>query len=218
MTNAPACRFCAKPDPLRIALVSKYFYVLFSLGPIIEGYTLIVSNDHTSCCAAISEQAVIEFMALQRAVSIAQQSIYGCSTYYEHGRTGSCLHDETGGTHCYHAHLHLVPTPLSVVNEMRSCQNIIHIPDWDAFRTLYRQSKYSYILAKEKDGLGIAFNPTAIRRQYLRSIVANFYGKPDLADWIKRPDHELIQKAIIRLGPEIRKQASLLNIDYYQAT
>src|SRR5947209_11607089 len=107
-----SCRFCIRPDPDRIVVTTDNFYVMMSLGPLVEGYTLLVSRKHISCCAEIADANLQEFNAWEGIVKEAQNKAYGQSVVYEHGRTGSCLH--LSEAHCYHAHLHMVPTGFSL--------------------------------------------------------------------------------------------------------
>lgn len=39
------CRFCYPPEKERILYATENFYVMASLGPIVEGYLLIVSKN-----------------------------------------------------------------------------------------------------------------------------------------------------------------------------
>lgn len=39
------CRFCYPPEKERILYTTENFYVMASLGPIVEGYLLIVSKN-----------------------------------------------------------------------------------------------------------------------------------------------------------------------------
>lgn len=47
------CRFCYPPEKERILYATENFYVMASLGPIVEGYLLIVSKKHIPACANI---------------------------------------------------------------------------------------------------------------------------------------------------------------------
>ena len=40
------CRFCNPPEKERILMETDNFYVMVSLGPIVEGYLLIVAKKH----------------------------------------------------------------------------------------------------------------------------------------------------------------------------
>jgi diadenosine tetraphosphate (Ap4A) HIT family hydrolase len=40
-----SCFFC-DPDRSRVLYDSKYFYVILGLGPIVEGYVLLVAKQH----------------------------------------------------------------------------------------------------------------------------------------------------------------------------
>ena len=58
------CRFCNPPDKDRILYETENFYVMLSLGPIVEGYTLLVTKQHVGCCADIPDALMEEFIYL----------------------------------------------------------------------------------------------------------------------------------------------------------
>jgi diadenosine tetraphosphate (Ap4A) HIT family hydrolase len=178
--------------------------VQLSLGPIVEGYTLIVSLDHISCCAEIPEQSVDEFDALVRAVSKAQRSVYGKSVFYEHGRTGSCAADPSGEPHCYHAHLHMVPTAIPVAEHVNRELALTRFDNWDDVRSEYSDRRKPYILVQDGSDIGVSFDPKALRRQFLRSIVANATGMPELSDWMAFPGSARIATGFEKLAAAIR--------------
>ena len=49
------CRFCYPPEKERILYATENFYVMASLGPIVEGYLLIVSKKHIPAITAEQE-------------------------------------------------------------------------------------------------------------------------------------------------------------------
>ena len=73
------CRFCYPPEPWRVISSTPHFNVQMGLGPLAEGYALILSRLHYSCCAEVPESQAVEFENLVRIVRQAQINLYGAS-------------------------------------------------------------------------------------------------------------------------------------------
>ena len=65
------CRFCYPPEKERILYVTENFYVMASLGPIVEGYLLIVSKKHIPACANIPNEIFQEYLDLKEKVKVS---------------------------------------------------------------------------------------------------------------------------------------------------
>lgn len=198
------CRFCTRPDPDRIILWTEHCYVMLSLGPLVEGYTLILSREHVDCCAAITPPAMTEFTRLERAVVEAQIRVYGKHLRYEHGRAGACLPTAEGERHCHHAHLHCVPIALDLKTTIGASFPIRRLKGWPEVAAYYASSGTPYLLVSEEKGFAYFEAEGRVPRQYLRRLVAAGLGKPQLADWVAFPGYDLIAKGKERLAPIIR--------------
>lgn len=108
------CRFCYPPEKERILYTTEHFYVMVSLGPIVEGYLLIISKEHIGACLHLPEDYWDEFKALKDKVKDILTRVYGGCIFYEHGKTGSCILEGLDHIHCYHAHLHCIPARVSL--------------------------------------------------------------------------------------------------------
>ena len=114
------CRFCMLPDPWRIIHETSNFVVQMGLGPLAEGYVVLLTRTHVPCIAALSDSQLGEFLSVLRLVQWAQHRVYQGSLFFEHGRSGACLPEGNGDDLCYHAHLHLL-----VVNPL-PCGAAVH--------------------------------------------------------------------------------------------
>jgi diadenosine tetraphosphate (Ap4A) HIT family hydrolase len=208
-----SCRFCTRPDPERVVMLTENFYVMLSLGPLVEGYALIVTRAHISCCGEIDSPLMGEFRQLQAIVSAAQEQLYGGSSLrYEHGRTGSCLH--LSEAHCYHAHFHLVPTDCDMASRVAARYPVERFPSWPDFVATYQTKRTPYLLTQDDGALVVAFVAERVPRQYLRSLVAECIGAPELADWMAFPGYDVVRRGRLRLGPVIEEQARAKGISY----
>ena len=197
------CRFCIRPEPERIALRTDNFYVLLSLGPIVEGYALVVTLDHIDCCAAIPSENLEEFELLVKAVQRAQRLVYGASIGYEHGRTGGCAQDARGEPHCHHAHFHCVPLGIDLTRVIGAEFSGQNLASWSQVQELYQISLDPYLLFWGNDAFCYFSAPSGVRRQYLRHLAADSVGTPELADWVAFQGREKIADAKTRLVPVI---------------
>lgn len=177
---------------------------MLSLGPIVEGYTLLLARQHISCCAAIEPAVLPEFLILLKAIEQAQVEIYGSTTFFEHGRTGSCLPTAEGEDHCLHAHLHVVPTSYRVDLDIRDEYGGRVLRDWDEVLASYVCTPTPYLLADNgHSGIRVA-NVNTVPKQYLRTCLATGVGDPDLADYVAFRGQGLIQQAKDRYAPRLR--------------
>lgn len=201
------CRFCKPPDRERIILSTPNFYVMLSLGPIVEGYSLIISRAHTDCCAAIPPAHLQEFLAILGALQTAQVTVFGTSKYYEHGRTGSCLPNARGEPHCHHAHLHCVPVAFDMFSRVTQSYPLTTLPSWEELLTEYAATPQPYLLVEREGKPSFAPVPDRIPRQFLRTVVADLIGEPHLSDWAAFQGWDRILLAKSRLEATLRRTA-----------
>jgi ATP adenylyltransferase len=188
------CRFCSRPDKDRILHETSNFYIMLSLGPIVEGYLLLISKEHLGCCAEIPEDMASEFEYLYNKIIQIQQKVYGHSVAYEHGRAGSCMVLTEGSKHCYHAHMHFLPALVKLNEEVSKDFDSICINGFNEFKSAYKEigGAYMYVDDGRKELYCI---DTQIRRQYLRYKVSKLIGRGNLWDWINNQGWEKIKTA-----------------------
>lgn len=191
------CRFCNPPEKERILYEGKDFYVMLSLGPIVEGYLLLISKKHLSCCAEIPVELTEEFDFLYNRITKIQQEVYGGSVAYEHGRAGSCMVLTEGSKHCYHAHMYFLPYPIHMNFAVSKDFDDIPLESLEIFRSCYKNKSNSYLYID--DGIkSMYIVDTQIRRQYLRYKAAILVDKIDLWDWVSNQGWKQIKNAKIK--------------------
>lgn len=191
------CRFCTRPDKSRIIYETSNFYVMLSLGPIVEGYCLLISKNHFSCCAAIPIDLREEFKEVYSIIKKVLNNVYGTCLCYEHGRAGACLIPMEGNKHCYHAHMHFVPiaTPLNEIVQRDFDE--ISVKTMELFFEEYcLRNNVPYLFVDDGQSKSLYFIDQPIRRQYLRYKAALSIGKEGLWDWINHQGWELIESAL----------------------
>lgn len=203
MARVAGCRFCHLPEPWRVVWTSEHFNVQMGLGPLAEGYALILSKSHYSCCAELPESQGAEFSALVRLVREAQLSLYGESLMFEHGRSGACLPPGNGEDLCYHAHLHFLPCAVKLADSIAGDFATLTLDDWAAVRGRYALTGRPYLLAESEDRIAYAETPDKIRSRYLRRIIAARLGKPELEDWVAFPSYDVVRAGRDKLALEM---------------
>ncbi|GAA4412062.1 hypothetical protein GCM10023148_05290 [Actinokineospora soli] len=175
-----------------------------SLGPMVSGYTLLLTKQHHSCCAAIPEDQLPEFTRLVDAIRSAQVTTYGSSLSFEHGRTGSCVTTGHGDDACFHAHLHFVPTSADLATEVRKDYPLHPLPDWSALLKTYSLDGAPYLLVQNGEELEYVAAPDRLPRQYLRTTLARLLGMSPLEDWMAFPSYDLVRTSVAEMSEALR--------------
>lgn len=199
MKISETCRFCTPPEKERILYESENFYVMVSLGPIIEGYLLIVTKKHIGSCLNLPVEYLVEFLEVKSLVKEVLIENYGSCIFYEHGKIGSSLKFNNSSQHCYHAHMHCVPVKINMNEIVNKDFEYNYFTSFkDAHEKLCKIEKYLYI----EDGSLNVYTPTQnIRKQYLRWILSILIGKEDKWNWIENQNWNIIYETIKRLKP-----------------
>jgi diadenosine tetraphosphate (Ap4A) HIT family hydrolase len=196
------CRFCFLPEPWRVVWSTPNFNVQMGLGPLAEGYALILSKFHYSCCAELPAALASEFEGLVRLVKAAQINLYGQSIFFEHGRSGACLPPGNGEDLCYHAHLHVLPAGVNLTHAISGDFEARICADWDSVRGFYTFTGRPYLLAEHSAGIAYAEVPDGIRSRYLRRAAAAELGTPELEDWVAFPSYSVVRAGRDQMAPE----------------
>lgn len=193
------CRFCRPPEKERILFQTENFYVMVSLGPIVEGYLLIVSKEHIGACLHLPEKYFDEFIQLKEYVRSILTRVYGECLFYEHGKTGSCLISGKDHIHCYHAHMHCIPTTIdlnAIISKELKPQQFVSYRD--CLNRMQCTDKYLYV---EDDSLCTYQPEVPLRKQYLRFKLSEALGVTERWDWVNHQNWPLIYETIHTLKP-----------------
>ena len=199
------CRFCYPPEPWRIIRSTWHFNVQMGLGPLAEGYALILSKLHFSCCAELPQSHVNEFEWLVRMVRQAQINLYGRSLMFEHGRSGACLPPGNGEDLCYHAHLHLLPAAVNLADSITGDFPAATFDTWQQVRSRYALTGRPYLLAEKEGRIVYAETADRIRSRYLRRIAAASLEKPELEDWVAFPSYSVVKAGRDKMAIELNR-------------
>jgi len=184
------CGFCVPLEPL-ILFTGQNFYIVLSLGQIIEGYSLICTKFHRSCCGDIPIEQIDEFEKNKNLVKKVFEKVYNKKMiFYEHGQTGVCMRHliDNMQNHCYHVHLHALLVEVDIFDLIKEkIPNYIRITNFREL-TEIRNKKLNggaYLFYENNKEEKFIFPAEGIKlpQQFLRRCIASRIGKPHLFDW-----------------------------------
>lgn len=201
------CIFCYLPEPWRVIYSTENFKVQMGLGPPAEGYVLLLSNTHLSCCGSIPEDIAFEFETLVSLMQQVQTNVYGASLFFEHGRNNTAVPPGEENDLCYHAHLHMVPAKVDLSQIVENDFPTEHYESWAAVRSRYSLSGQPYILAQGDGQMVYAESPINVRKRYLRSTVSEALKRGLSADWERFPRYDQVRAGRSRLVTELKSMS-----------
>lgn len=190
------CPFCNQPEELKINNIeikrtiykTKNFVVFPTLGQIVEGYLLIVPKQHYMSIAQIPNPLYPELEQVQEKVKQILTKHYSSPLFFEHGpiskreKAGCCLD---------HAHLHCVPTSVSLLEEITKNFDYKEINSFSELPT-----DLPYLFLEENNKRYLFLIDTILPHQYLRQILAVKTNNAEKWDWRTHPELEKIQNTV----------------------
>lgn len=193
-----SCFFC-DPDRSRVLYDSKHFYVILGLGPIIEGYVLLVAKQHIRSMLDLPIEMRQTYESEKNHLKRIVAQAYGPTIITEHGRIQACFaeDEEVRDNHCFHAHQLFFPItadlralskegPFTKVFEGNSL--------FDLSVSLLEDEEY--LLFEDINGVVTIHTVRGkCPRQFMRYLVARSIGKPELSNWATYPEWDKITRA-----------------------
>lgn len=194
------CFFC-NPDKERVLYETEHFYVLLGLGPIVEGYTLLVAKEHIRSMFDMPTKMRSAYAAEKRRLKQLIQHVYRTPVIVtEHGRVLACVaeDEESHDLLCYHAHQLFFPVAadLSALSTEGPFEKVFTGSSLFEMNSSDLQEDEEYLLFE--DNIGQVFIHKVLGkcpRQYMRYLVARSVGTPELANWSRYPDWDKIRDA-----------------------
>lgn len=193
------CFFC-DPAKDRILHISEYFYVLLGLGPIVEGYVILVAREHIRSMFDLPAEMRKAYEEEKRSLRKVINDTYGPSIVTEHGRIQACTteDEEAHDLMCYHAHQLFFPTHVELEDLAKEgpFEKVFEGSGLFEMSSSMLQDKDEYLLYENNIGNTCVYKVRGkCPRQYLRYLVARSIGYPELASWQHYPRPDLIRKA-----------------------
>lgn len=157
------------------------FVVMPTLGAFVEGYVMIVTKTHYDC---VGKMPLEEIIAIDRLLGVIKERIkriYGTEVIcFEHGSV-SCA-NKFGGC-LNHAHLHILPCNVSLIEEISEYD--LKISKLPSLSMLHDQggAENPYLFFEDVDGERYMITGEYIASQFFRKLVANHMGLSESWDW-----------------------------------
>lgn len=182
--------------PSRTLLETTNFAIVVDLSPLVEGHLLVVPRKHyRNFASAMREYRQEAVQITQRARDWVRRT-YGSVALFEHGSTS----DQSGGSCIDHAHIHVLPVPSTGLAAVmrRDGLALAVLPEIASWAQIAEPSR-PYLLCSDGELSVVAFPPTRVRRQYLRSAAAEALGIPDPEwDWSLVVRRDLLRRTVRR--------------------
>ena len=192
------CLFCkllaGKPVHEQASLYeSENFLVIPGSGAFLDGYMMILPKSHVMSCAELDYKQRMEMLQVIDDVKYILRNIYRKNILV--WENGSGL-DGRGKpkTSIVHAHIHVCPSTLNVLETTKATGIKIHPID---FENLPDYKRNSYLLIMDYDeNWYISYNPNMyIPRQYVRQMIALEHNiNSELWNWRRFPFWDNVEK------------------------
>ena len=203
------CFFC-DPDRDRVLYISEHFYVLLGLGPIVEGYVILVARQHIRSMFDLPTEIRAAYEHEKQLLKSVINDTYGPSIVTEHGRIQACVSEdeEAHDLMCYHAHQLFFPLTIELgdLSKEGPFEKVFEGARLFEMSPSTLQDEDEYLLFENSGGGTDVYKVNGkCPRQYLRYLVARSVGRPELANWQRYPGGEKIRRArekYVKLFPE----------------
>jgi diadenosine tetraphosphate (Ap4A) HIT family hydrolase len=180
----------------RILLSTENFYVVPSVGQLVDGYLLVLPKDHYTTLDELTTELVAELADTSERVRAALSEIYGSCVCFEHGARGPL----NGGCGIYHAHLHIVPLS-GISDPAESLKLKFPFAELVHLREIGHRSASlsSYLFYQDSDARLYLFDTGPLPSQYMRKLLADALRTQDW-DWRTAGREERLLATIRRLS------------------
>lgn len=194
------CPFCDYNPKSEIIAETKNFYLVPSVGQIVEGYVLLCSKKHIFGMADLKKDEIVELKIFLKKIRESINEVYGPTVVWEHGSTicakqiGGCLN---------HAHFNIFPIKKHLVKKLDDSFNIKKIDDISSIGGV----KGSYIFLIDDDEKKYILQTNGVTpSQYFRKIVAKELRMEEKWDWRTYIGEKEFVSTIKKLRPILKNK------------
>jgi diadenosine tetraphosphate (Ap4A) HIT family hydrolase len=193
-----SCLFCDVADGNAgrapenvIVAANEHAFAKPALGQFVDGYTLIVSQEHVRSFSEMSDAELGQVEQLKEDIGARLRRLYHQPVViFEHGcgqgpglRGGSCID---------HAHLHVLPLSVSLESELQSRFRFTRISKLADLATRGGTAG-PYLYLETGSGERFTFElDSQVPSQFMRRLICRTLNQPDLWDWRIHPFRERI--------------------------
>jgi len=211
-----SCIFCeiaidtgARKNPEdQILDTRSSFYAKPALGHFVEGYTLLISKIHYLTFSEMTAGDLSDLEEYEDVWIKTLKAMYRTSVIaFEHGEVNPSHH---AGCCIEHAHLHLLPLPQDISEELKVQFAWTNIQDFTHLSKC-KQEKESYLFYESPTGVKFVFSVNRyLPSQFLRRVICEKMGRPGDWDWRDRPFREQLDQ-FVKSYHELRSAASSIS-------
>lgn len=198
------CFLCA-PDPGLVYAANASAFALCGLGPIVDGYSLVATREHTRSFADSAAKNG-ELIPFTQSVRNVLSDRYGPCLLSEHGRLPTCTMPTAADGHCFHAHFLLFPGSPDIAEQAQTYfARVVAASTLKAALAIARKQKEYFLLSPNPDRYFVMTRPGRLIRQFARLLVAEAVGHPELANWERHPEKQKAEAdaaALCQVVPE----------------
>lgn len=184
--------------PSRIVYRDRDFTVLPMVGPMVEGYLLIIPTRHSMSFAHLDESLYPKLHRLKEIVSAVLTQKYQTPVFFEHGAMSATMR---AGCCSDHAHIHAVPIAVDVKDdfhqmgfEPRELSSLSELK-------LQHNRQMSYLYYENQEGKAIVMDAPVAPSQFIRQRIAAKLDWGDRWDWRRYKNVEMMRATVETLRP-----------------
>jgi ATP adenylyltransferase len=222
--NQINCRFCQVSDVISNGTIDNFwnrplletdnFFVVPSLGAMVEGWLLIVTKEHHLCMGALKPKQITELNELSLYIKSIVESCYGKVAIFEHG---PALEKLAVGCGVDHAHLHIVPTTVPLVEQSNSWNDQpfdwVKVPGIIGATEHYLKQQ-SYLYVDQEISGALLYAGDGITSQFFRKTIASHLNILSEFNWRDNPNFSNIKKTVECLEPRLHHISSNIVAEY----
>lgn len=176
---------------------TKYFYILPTLGSLVDGYVLIVTKRHINSMSEINDDELEEYKTIITKYQNIFNKVYNKTPIvFEHGTPNQ--NSEMKANSVTHAHTHIVNINFKNEKEILEKYNFKEINDLKEIEINKNYIKYIY-----NNKIYITYNFPSVS-QLMRILIAEELNYKDKFDWKKERFDENIISTIERIKGELK--------------
>lgn len=195
--------FLCSPDQRLIYEMGGDFFAMLGIGPIVEGYSIIATKDHIPSTMDLSLEKAEKLSRFTKHIRSRLKPYYGKVIITEHGRVnlgGDPVDNSEHSKHCLHAHRLVFPINTDLTPKL--CEFDLPIMEYPSFLEARRNFDWGdeYLYFERTDGSCVVTRaPLELARLFFRKSLAEYVGKPEIADWRQFPRHQLVEEALDKI-------------------
>ncbi|GGH17479.1 HIT family protein [Mucilaginibacter phyllosphaerae] len=157
------------------------FFVVPTLGALVEGWLLIVSKEHYLCVGELDSELFEELEKLTFKVSNFLTKLYGDITIFEHG---PAVPNQLVGCSVDHLHLHLAPLSFDLLGATKNIIDLewTELVDFKQSKEYFNRSK-PYVYIKNPKNEQFIATSNVFPSQTLRQAIAYEINKFEKYNW-----------------------------------